>query len=55
MLAGADTFVGVEVGAFEGFLPDDRTLAAIAVPIQLLISADRRSPGRSSASARSHG
>jgi pimeloyl-ACP methyl ester carboxylesterase len=44
MLASADTFVGVEVGTFEAFLPDDRTLAAITVPIQLLVSDDGRRP-----------
>lgn len=44
MLASADTFVEVELGTFEGFLPDDRTLATIPVPVQLLISDDGRRP-----------
>jgi len=44
MLSSADTFVEVEVGTFEGFVPDARTLAAIAVPMQLLISDDGRRP-----------
>lgn len=44
MLASAHTFVEVELGTFERFLPDDRTLAAIAVPVQLLISDDGRRP-----------
>jgi pimeloyl-ACP methyl ester carboxylesterase len=38
--AGAATFVGVELGTYERYLPDDQTLAAIAVPVRLLVSAD---------------
>jgi pimeloyl-ACP methyl ester carboxylesterase len=44
MLASADTFLGVEAGTFEGFLPDDETLASIPAPVQVLISDDGRKP-----------
>lgn len=44
MVASADTFIGVEAGTFEGYLPDDETLAAITVPVQVLISHDGRIP-----------
>jgi pimeloyl-ACP methyl ester carboxylesterase len=39
MLASADTYFGVESGAFDSYLPDDETLASISTPIQLLVSA----------------
>jgi len=39
MLASADTYFGVESGAFDSYLPDDETLASITTPIQLLVSA----------------
>lgn len=38
MLASADTYFGVESGAFESYLPDAQTLASIAVPIELVVS-----------------
>jgi pimeloyl-ACP methyl ester carboxylesterase len=44
ILATADTFIEVEAGTFEGFLPDDETLAAVTVPVQLLISDNGRQP-----------
>ena len=30
----------VEIGTYERYLPDERTLAAISVPVQLLVSED---------------
>jgi pimeloyl-ACP methyl ester carboxylesterase len=39
MLASADTYFGIESGAFDSYLPDDETLASITTPIQLLVSA----------------
>ena len=39
MLASATTYFGVESGAFDSYLPDEETLASIATPIQLLVSA----------------
>jgi len=39
MLASANTYFGVESGAFDSYLPDEETLASIATPIQLLVSA----------------
>ncbi len=38
MQSTAETFFGVELGSYEGFLPDDKTLAAIAVPVMVLVS-----------------
>ena len=38
MQSSAETFFGVELGSYEGFLPDDKTLAAIAVPVMVLVS-----------------
>jgi pimeloyl-ACP methyl ester carboxylesterase len=38
MQASAETFFGVELGSYEGYLPDDATLAAIAVPVMVLVS-----------------
>ena len=38
MRSTAETFFGVELGSYEGFLPDDKTLAAIAVPVMVLVS-----------------
>jgi pimeloyl-ACP methyl ester carboxylesterase len=40
MLASADTYFGKEIGRFDGYSPDDRTLAAIKAPVQLLVSED---------------
>jgi pimeloyl-ACP methyl ester carboxylesterase len=39
MLASANTYFGVESGAFDSYLPDDETLASITTPIELLVSA----------------
>jgi pimeloyl-ACP methyl ester carboxylesterase len=49
MLSSADTFFGVEVGTFEGFLPSDETLAAITAPVQVLISEHGRVPSHQAA------
>jgi pimeloyl-ACP methyl ester carboxylesterase len=38
MLASADTYFGVESGAFDSYLPDEQTLASITIPIKLLVS-----------------
>jgi pimeloyl-ACP methyl ester carboxylesterase len=38
MLAGAETYLEVELGRFEDYLPDDHTLGAIAAPVQVLVS-----------------
>jgi pimeloyl-ACP methyl ester carboxylesterase len=40
MLASADTYFGVESGAFDSYLPDAQTLASITVPIELVVSAE---------------
>ena len=39
MLAGANTYFGVESGAFDSYLPNEGTLASITTPIKLLVSA----------------
>jgi hypothetical protein len=49
MLASADTFLAVEVGTFERFLPDDKTLAAITVPVRVLVSEHGRRPSHQAA------
>jgi pimeloyl-ACP methyl ester carboxylesterase len=38
MLASAETFFEIELGSYEGFLPDDGSLAAIAAPVMVLVS-----------------
>jgi pimeloyl-ACP methyl ester carboxylesterase len=38
--ATAGTLFGVELGTYELYLPDDEALAAIAVPVRLLVSED---------------
>jgi pimeloyl-ACP methyl ester carboxylesterase len=38
MLASADTYFGVESGAFDSYLPDQETLASITTPVKLLVS-----------------
>ncbi len=38
ILVTAETFFEVELGCYEGFLPDDETLAAIAAPVLVLVS-----------------
>jgi hypothetical protein len=39
MLASADPYFGVESGAFDSYLLNEETLAAITTPIKLLVSA----------------
>jgi pimeloyl-ACP methyl ester carboxylesterase len=39
MLTSADTYFGVERGAFDSYLPSEETLASITTPIQVLVSA----------------
>jgi pimeloyl-ACP methyl ester carboxylesterase len=38
MLASADTYFGVESGAFDSYLPDEERLASITTPVKLLVS-----------------
>jgi pimeloyl-ACP methyl ester carboxylesterase len=38
ILRNAETFLDVEMGTFEDFRPDDATLAAVATPVQVLLS-----------------
>lgn len=38
--ASASTLFEIELGTYERYLPDDRTLAAIPVPVRLLVSED---------------
>jgi pimeloyl-ACP methyl ester carboxylesterase len=38
MQATAETFFEAELGTYEGYLPDDATLAAIALPVMVLVS-----------------
>ena len=38
MQSSAETFFGVELGSYEGFLPDDEMLATIAAPVLALVS-----------------
>jgi pimeloyl-ACP methyl ester carboxylesterase len=38
MRQGATTLFGVELGTYERYLPDDEMLAAISVPVRLLVS-----------------
>ena len=40
MLASASTYFGNEIGKFDTYLPDDETLASIAVPVDVLIGED---------------
>jgi len=40
MLASADTYFGVESGAFDSYLPSEDTLASITTPIELLVSTE---------------
>lgn len=44
MRSTAGTFVEVELGTFEGYLPDDDELSRIGVPVLLLVSEDGRIP-----------
>jgi pimeloyl-ACP methyl ester carboxylesterase len=44
MLDCADTFLGVELGTFETYLPSDDELAAVAAQMQLLVSEHGRAP-----------
>jgi pimeloyl-ACP methyl ester carboxylesterase len=38
LLASADTYLDVESGAFDAYLPDQATLASIAAPVAVLVS-----------------
>jgi pimeloyl-ACP methyl ester carboxylesterase len=38
MQATAETFFRVELGSYEGYLPDNATLAAVAIPVMVLVS-----------------
>jgi pimeloyl-ACP methyl ester carboxylesterase len=49
VLQSADTFLDVELGTFEGFLPADEDLAAITVPLQILVSEHGRAPQQGAA------
>ena len=40
MLASASTYFGNEIGKFDTYLPDDETLASIAVPVHVLVGED---------------
>jgi pimeloyl-ACP methyl ester carboxylesterase len=51
VLAAAETYLEVERGAFAPYLPDEPTLAGIAIPIQLLI-ADQSRPEFAQAAGR---
>jgi pimeloyl-ACP methyl ester carboxylesterase len=44
MLRSADTFIEVELGTFEAFLPGDETLAGVGVPVELVVSDGGRAP-----------
>ncbi len=44
MRASSDTLFGIELGTYERYLPDDQTLAALAPPVRLLVSADGLAP-----------
>ena len=44
MLQTADTFLGVELGTFETYLPTNDELAAVAARMQLLVSEHGRTP-----------
>ena len=49
MLASAGTFFEIEVGTFEDYLPDNDMLAAITVPLGIMISDDGRPSSHESA------
>jgi pimeloyl-ACP methyl ester carboxylesterase len=38
MLGNADTFISIEMGSVEFYLPDDATLATVKTPVQVLMS-----------------
>jgi pimeloyl-ACP methyl ester carboxylesterase len=38
MVGNAETFLGVEIPAFESYRPDDAALAALEVPVEVLVS-----------------
>jgi pimeloyl-ACP methyl ester carboxylesterase len=40
MLASAETYLGVEIARFDTWLPADEALAAVAAPVQVVISED---------------
>jgi pimeloyl-ACP methyl ester carboxylesterase len=49
MLASAETFLSVERGTFEQYLPTEDELAAISAPLMLLVSEHGRAPQRQAA------
>ena len=44
MLQSADTFLRVELGTFESYLPTNDELAAVAARMQMLVSEHGRAP-----------
>jgi pimeloyl-ACP methyl ester carboxylesterase len=38
--ATSSTFIGVELGTYELYMPDDQTLTSLAAPVRLLVSED---------------
>jgi hypothetical protein len=44
MLRCADTFLNVEVGTFEAYLPTDEAPEAVTAPVQILVSEHGRAP-----------
>lgn len=40
MLDNGETLFGIEFGAFESYRPDDATLAAVEVPVQVMVGTD---------------
>jgi pimeloyl-ACP methyl ester carboxylesterase len=38
MVSSAETFLGIEIAAFERYRPDDSALAALEVPVEVLVS-----------------
>jgi pimeloyl-ACP methyl ester carboxylesterase len=40
MLGNGETLFGTEFGAFESYRPDDATLAAVEVPVQVMVGTD---------------
>ncbi len=44
VLESADTFLNIERGTFEGYLPTEEELMAITSPLMLLVSEDGRAP-----------
>ena len=49
MLRSAETFLSIERGTFEGYLPNDEELAAVARPLMMLVSEHGRAPQQQAA------